>query len=129
MPLLVLVLLAGIGFLLYTRSQEVFCVSIRDGRLLLVRGECPHALLQDIADVMERAGVQRATVRAIKTSGGSRLVTDGVDDGVGQRLRNVFGAHPVHLRRSPDTTGARRNLGQVLGITWLAWALVGRSER
>lgn len=129
MPILVVLLLAGIGVLIYTRSQELFCISVRNGRMLVVRGDCPHALLQDIADVLDRAGVQRATIRAMKSQDGSRLVASGIDDGVAQRLRNAFGVHPVHLRRSPDTTAARRNLGQLLGITWLAWALVGRSGR
>jgi hypothetical protein len=41
-----------------------------------------------------------------------------------QRLRNVFGIHPVQKLRAAPPIRAK-NLGQVLGIAWLAWMFLG----
>lgn len=111
-----------VGYIVFTRVNEIFCLSVRNGRVLLVRGTCPNALSHDLEDVMRRANVQRATIRAVKAEGHARLVTSGVDDGVAQRCRNAFGTHPIHQLRS-ETSDRRRNLGQILGFAWLAWLL------
>jgi hypothetical protein len=111
-------------FVYSSRRDELFVISVRNGRLLLVRGHCPNPLFHDLEDVVHRAGVQRATIRAVKSDEHSRIVADGVDEGVAQRLRNAFGAHPIHLRRAPERSEERRNIGQWLGIAWLAWMLV-----
>ncbi len=105
-----------------SRANELFLLSVREGEVLLVRGRIPVSLRQDIADVVKRAGVQRASLRAVRSQRSSRLVVHGVDEGTAQRLRNVFGVHPIQRLRAaplPD----RRNLGQVLGFVWLAWLL------
>lgn len=126
-----LLLAIGVGALvawwIYERSIELFCISVRDGRCLVVRGRIAGNLLDGIADVAARQRVRRATIRAVKGEHHARLVARGVDDGTLQRLRNVFGTHPVQkLRTAPVAT--KRNLGQLLGVTWLAWLLleVGR---
>jgi hypothetical protein len=125
---IVLLLVAlAVAWFVYDRWREIFCVSIRDGRCLVVRGGIGGNLLEGIADVVRRGGVRRGTVRAVKGEHHARLVFAGIDDGTAQRLRNVFGHHPVQkLRAAPLAT--RRNVGQLLGIAWLAWLLaeIGR---
>ncbi len=124
-------LLMGVGGLaawwVVERSREIFCVSVRDGRCLVVRGRINASLLEGLADVAARAKIERGTIRAVKGEQHARLVFRGVDDGTAQRLRNVFGHHPVQKLRSAPLA-AKRNLGQMLGVAWLAWLLleVGR---
>lgn len=102
------------------RMNELFLISVRDGKLLVVRGRVPVKLRQDFADVVKRARVRRGTIRAVRESGHSRLTTSGLDEGTTQRLRNTFGTHPVQrLQAAPLVK--KRNLGQYLGFAWLAW--------
>lgn len=125
---LALVLGLGVGWLVMDRIGEIFCISVRDGRCLVVRGRIGGNLLEGIADVVRRAGVKRATIRAVKGEHHARLALRGIDEGTGQRLRNVFGTHPVQkLRQAPLAT--KRNLGQLLGVAWLAWLLVALGRR
>lgn len=112
-------------YLVFVRGNEIFFVSIRDGRALLVRGRIPPSLFTQIADVARRAGVRNASVQAHKGDGRARLTTSGFGEGDAQRLRNVFGLHPIHALRAAPLRRPE-NLGQVLGIAWLAWMFVGR---
>jgi hypothetical protein len=124
--LLMLVLIAVLLFIFVVgpRLNELFLISIRDGELLVVRGRVPTALLQDIAEIATRHAVEQATVRALRGRDGARLATSGLDDGVAQRLRNSFHLYPVSkLAAAPLIE--ERNLGQVMGIVWLAWMLRG----
>ena len=116
------VLAALFFFVLVPRMNELFLVSVREGEVLVVRGRVPAALLHDIADVVRRARLRRGTIRAVRESGHSRLVTSGIDDGTTQRLRNTFGTHPIQrLQAAPVVS--QRNVGQLLGFAWLAWLL------
>ena len=111
-------------FLLAGRLNEIFFVSVRRGRCLVVRGRIPGALLEGLSDVAQRSRIERGTIKAVRGDGHARLVMRGIDEGTSQRLRNVFGTHPVQkLRAAPVAAG--RNLGQILGVAWLAWLLVG----
>ncbi len=112
-------------YLIFIRGNEIFHVSIRNGRALLIRGRIPPSLFTQIADVARRAGVRDATVTAHKGDGRARLTTSGFGEGDAQRLRNVFGLHPIHALRAAPLRRPE-NLGQVLGIAWLAWMLAGR---
>jgi hypothetical protein len=122
--IVIVAVIAGAWWFL-SRANEIFCVSVRQGRMLVVRGRVPVALLHDIEDVVRRARVQRATIRAVSTQSHARLVTSGLDEGTAQRLRNVFGHHPIQKLRAAPVPG-QRNIGQLLGIAWLAWLFVGR---
>jgi len=112
-----------VGLLVLDRMGEIFCISVRDGRCLVVRGRIGGNLLEGLSDVVARAKIRRATIRAVKGEHHARLVFRGIDDGTAQRLRNVFGHHPVQKLRSAPLA-AKRNLGQMLGFAWLAWLLV-----
>lgn len=125
----VLAVAAIAAYVWWSRSQELFCVSIRDGRALAVRGRIPGALLGDFGDAARRAAIRSATIRAVRTERGGRLVVSGaVDAGTVQQLRNVFGTYSVaRLRAAPPIE--RPSLGQVLGIAWIAWWLDGVIRR
>jgi hypothetical protein len=121
---LLLVAVIVIGVVAWaTRASELFCLSVRNGRVLVVRGRIPGGLLSDIRDVVGKPSVARATIRAVKQEHGARLVVSGgIDEGRAQRLRNIFRLYPVsNLRAAPVIE--KPTLGQVLGIAWLAWLL------
>lgn len=124
--LLVCIAIALIGYFLW-RANEIFCVSVRHGRVLLVRGRIPPSLLHDIEDVVRRSNVRRATIRGVAGPHHARIVASDVDEFAAQRLRNVFGTHPIQKLRGAKLP-TTRNLGQLLGIAWLAWLFVGRKD-
>ncbi len=110
------------------RHDELFKLSVRDGRVLVVGGRAPARFVGDVRDIVERARVSRATIRAVKTERGGRLILSGdLDEGTAQRLRNVFGlTTAAQLANAPAIKNP--TLGQVLGVAWLAW-LLDRSMR
>lgn len=126
MSFLVIVAFVVIVLWASARANELFRLSVRDGRVLVVRGRIPVGLLSDIRDVVSKPPVAHATIRAVKESNAARLVVGGaVDPGRAQRLRNVFGLYPIaSLRAAPPL--ARPTWGQILGIAWLAWLLERR---
>jgi hypothetical protein len=131
MTLLLLFVFGFVGcalFAFFTRIDEVFTVSLRGGRALVIRGRIPQGVLNELCEVLEQQGVKRATVRGLKAVGHTRLVARGVDGDCQQRLRNVFGLHPISKGLSPSVAAHDRNLGQRLGWTWLSWLLFNKSK-
>lgn len=120
--------LAVLALWWFTRTGELFCISVRGGRLLVVRGRAPSGFTAEARAIIARAHVKRGTIRALRTERGGRLVVSGaIDEGTGQRLRNLFALYPAaQLRKAPAI--ARPTLGQLLGIAWLSW-LLDRSAR
>jgi Protein of unknown function (DUF3634) len=122
---MLLLLVAEIGIAVYfwaSRASELFCLSVRNGHVLVVRGRIPGGLLSDIRDVVSKPVVAHATIRAMKQEHGARLAVSGIDEGREQRLRNIFRLYPIsNLRAAPGIQ--KPTLGQVLGIAWLAWLL------
>jgi len=121
LPLLAVIALIAVWWL--TRMRELFMVSVRNGKVLVVRGRVPGAMLHEIAESMSRPRVRRGTIKAYKTETGSRLSFGGdIDEGRQQRMRNVFALYPAsQLRHAPAIQ--RPTLGQLAGIAWLAWLL------
>jgi hypothetical protein len=117
-PILAVALVLGLWW--FSRTREIFVVSVRHGRALLVRGRIPPGLLTDIGAVIASPPVERATIKAVAGEHNARLVTSGLDDGRAQRLRNTFGIRPVARLRAVPTI-AKPTIGQLLGIAWLAW--------
>lgn len=105
----------------FSLHEDLFCLSIRGGRLLIVRGRVPPRFVADVRDILGRARADRVTIRARPTDSGGRLeFTGDLDEGTQQRLRNVFGLIPaVQLRSAPSIQ--RPTLGQRAGVEWLAW--------
>jgi hypothetical protein len=124
-----LALLLGLLALLWFafRSRDICVLSVRRGRVLLMRGGLPQGLLAALAEIVERRGVAKATVRIARDGERGRLSASGLDATALQQARNVLGTYPLprllagHVRRP-------QNLGQRLGIAWLAWWLRAREQ-
>lgn len=122
MPWLLVAVVGGAAILWwFSLKEDLFCLSIRGGRVLIVRGRAPARFVSDVRDLASRARVAQATVRAVRTEHGGRLLfSGGIDEGTQQRLRNVFGLIPaVQLRSAPPIH--RPTPGQRLGVAWVAW--------
>lgn len=104
------------------RARELFVLSARGGKVIVVRGHLPPGLFEALSDVLERSGPRAATVRVHKTEHHARLTASGLDDVTLQRARNVLGTFPLQRLVSADWPRTK-NLGQRLGIAWLAWRL------
>lgn len=104
------------------RASELFMVSVRDGKVLVVRGRLPQSLLNDFHAAVRH--VRRGSIRALLQAGGAQVYASGdIDEGSEQRLRNIFRLYPVARLRAVESDRSSRSLGQVLGIVWLAWLL------
>ena len=132
MPFVVLGLAAvcALVWLVLSRANETFCLSVRDGQCIVVRGHCPPSRLSDIRDVVERRQVERASIRAVRRGGQPALLVSGADEFTAQRLRNTFGTSrwgkTNHQMSDAPRERESRNLGQLLGIAWLAWLFTRR---
>ena len=114
---IVLGLLLLVGYLLWMRKQELFRISIRDGKQTVTRGYVPTGLLSDFGAAVR--GVGQGEVRAHKGEGGARLSFSGqIDVGVAQRLRNIFGLYPTARLRAPHID-KRRAVSDAFNLAWL----------
>jgi hypothetical protein len=128
MLLATIAVLGVLGLWWFTRTGELFCLSVRRGKLLLVRGRAPGGFTAEARAIVARARVTSGTIRGLKTERGGRLVVSGaIDERTEQQLRNLFSLYPAsQLRKAPAI--AKPTMGQLLGIGWLAWIL-DRSTR
>lgn len=110
----------AVGFWWLARSQELFVLSIRDGRGRLVRGRIPGVLQSDLVEAAAQMRVKRCTVIARRDEPRARLVVRGMTDFEAQRLRNVFQLYPMSALRSAPTPEKGAVL-RWLGIAWLVW--------
>lgn len=121
MGLAVIAVLAVFALWWFSRTRELFYLSVRTGRVLVVRGRVPAALLGEFREILAHPPVRRASVRGLRTERGARLaISGGVDEGRAQRLRNVFGIYPISRLRAAPVIG-KPTVGQIVGIAWLAW--------
>jgi hypothetical protein len=88
--LLAAVVLVAVAFLGLSRANELFVIHVRSGKVRVLRGRVPGALLGDLGDVL--ANVPEATVRVVTSDGRPALAARGrVTSDQLQRLRNVVG--------------------------------------
>jgi hypothetical protein len=94
-----LVLLA-FGYAL-RRANELFALSARRGKLVLLRGRLPQALFADLAEIAGRAQLDDTEIRALSESGAPRLVLRGAPNlAAEQASRNLLGRYTVPQIRS-----------------------------
>jgi hypothetical protein len=126
LPVIAVVVVVGVWW--FSRAGELFYISVRDGKALVVRGRVPVSMLQEFKETVTSPKVKRGSIRAFKTETGGQLTCSGdIDDGREQRMRNTFMLYPAsQLRHAPAIP--RPTLGQLSGIAWLAW-LLDRSSR
>jgi hypothetical protein len=108
-----------------SRARELGVVSVRRGRVLLLRGALPSSLLDALADIGERGQVRSGTIWVLRDGERARLTASGLDEFSLQRARNVLGTYPMTKLLSAPRPRAR-NMGQRLGIAWLGWWLQRR---
>ena len=78
------------------RSNELFVVEVRKGKVRFTRGRIPQRLLDDIADVVRRPRVVSGRIRVVKEGGRPRVQAEGqFDPDHLQRLRNVVGTYDL----------------------------------
>lgn len=123
MMIVLVVVAIAVGVWWLGRASELFYVSVRDGKLLVVRGRVPVGLMQAFAEAVREPVVRRGAIKAWRGDGGGQLGCSGdIDEGREQRMRNAFMLYPASkLRQAPAVQ--QPNLGQVLGFVWLAWLL------
>jgi uncharacterized protein YqjF (DUF2071 family) len=123
----VVIAVVAVGlWVFFERSNELFCLSWRDGQLRLVRGRIPPALKHDLGDALAHMKVARCTVRAKRDERGARLVASGVDDFAEQRLRNILQIFPISQLRSANAPTQNR-VWRLFGFASLLW-LFGRAD-
>ena len=105
-----------LGYWLWVRAQLLFRIQIRDGKQTVTRGYVPMGLLNDFGAAVR--GVKNGEVRAHKAEGGARLSFGGdVDQGVAQRLRNIFGLYPVARLQTPHID-KRKAVSDAFTLAW-----------
>lgn len=121
LPVVAVVVVVGVWWL--SRVGELFYISVRDGKALVVRGRVPVSMLQEFKETVANPKVKRGSIRGFKTESGGQLACTGdIDDGREQRMRNTFMLYPAsQLRHAPAIQ--QPTLGQLSGIAWLAWML------
>jgi hypothetical protein len=121
MLLPILAVLFVVGLWWFTRMGELFYVSVRNGKCLVVRGRVPTSMLQEFAEAVNKPTVKRGAIRAWRTESGGQLRCSGnIDEGREQRMRNTFMLYPMSkMRQAPAI--AKPTLGQLSGIAWIAW--------
>jgi hypothetical protein len=123
MMIVVVVVAIAIGVWLLGRASELFYVSVRDGKLLVVRGRVPVGLLQAFREAVSEPVVRRGAIKAWREASGGQLGCSGdIDEGREQRMRNAFMLYPASKLRQAQMVD-KPNFGQVLGVVWLAWLL------
>jgi hypothetical protein len=117
MTVVIVVALLVVLYLLFARGHELFWVSVRSGKVNVVRGYVPPGLLRDFRSALRQ--VQSAEIRAHKAGGGARLRFSGkLDDSVAQQLRNIFGLYPISKLSAPQID-KRQMVSDAFTIGWL----------
>jgi hypothetical protein len=94
--LLLLVLSIGVWLWAVDRETTLFVVRVKEGRLTHVRGRIPPRVLDEIRDVVARASVRKARIKAFVRDGRPTLRLSGeFDPNFLQVLRNVVGQYSV----------------------------------
>jgi hypothetical protein len=86
------------------RANELFALRWQAGKLKVVRGRIPQALLGDIRDVLRDCGAPPAELRGVVEDGRAviRLRAQDLPSQVNQRLRNTISLWPVaKIRNAP----------------------------
>jgi hypothetical protein len=85
------------------QASILFTVTVRDGKVVRVRGRIPPRLMGEIKDIVARAGVTQAKFRATSRDGQPILHFEGeMDPNLAQQMRNVVGQFTVGQIRTGE---------------------------
>lgn len=91
-----LVVFATLAWLVVRRANQLCELRVEGGRCRLAAGRAPPALVDEVDDIVKRAGVETATFRIVVESGEPRLLSNpAVSDAVIQRIRNCVGQYRI----------------------------------
>lgn len=94
MSFLVITLLIAVIFWWYSRANEIFRISVHNGKIVKLHGKIPTSLLEDFRGIVAQPVVSNATIYAYHNQVSFQLSISGVEDkNQEQRLRNVFYLH------------------------------------
>lgn len=129
MKALAIVALIAVGLAAYwwlRRQRELVVLSVRHGKMLVVRGQASSSMLQDFAAALKNT--ERGEVEVLREDRGAQLYADGdIDEFLEQRLRNILRIHPAAAFRAPAQK-EKTTLVRLLGFVWLAWFFNDRSS-
>ena len=108
------------------RANELFCVSSRRGKTLVVRGALPESLCGALEGALRHPSPDQALVKGFSSDDELRLTVTGVEGAQEQRVQALFAAYPFDLPAWPRATN--RTWWQVVGFVWLAWWMQERDE-
>lgn len=95
-PLLVIVGALACVYLAARRHITVCVAEVTNGKIRVTRGGLAPAILADLADVLARPPVPRATLRVVRAGGLAKLTVQGIVSAAQtQQLRNVIGSVPL----------------------------------
>jgi hypothetical protein len=94
---LVVIVVALAGLWMAARRQITICVAeVTDGHLHIKQGGLAPGILADLADVLARPRVPRATLRIVRAGRLAELTVNGsMPAAQVQQLRNVIGSVPL----------------------------------
>jgi hypothetical protein len=93
-------MLLAFGYAL-RRANELFALTARAGKLVLLRGRLAPVLFSEFAEIAERERLDGAEIRVLSESGVPRLVLRGAPNpALEQAFRNVLGRYPVSQIRA-----------------------------
>jgi len=106
MPLALSLILLLLGIPLVValmRANELFLVRVREGRVRVVRGRIPQALLNDFAEILRDPPMENGSLRGVVEDRRLRIYPEGeLSEGQKQRIRNVVAGWPVaKIRNAP----------------------------
>ena len=95
-----LVLLSAFAWAL-RRANELFCVAVHGGKLIVLRGRLPPALFSELSDIVARERGAQGEIRVVSESGIPRLSFHGATaPALEQAARNVLGRYNVSQIRT-----------------------------
>ena len=91
-----LVVVAIAAWLLIRRANQLCELRVENGRCRLAAGRAPANLVDEVDDIVKRAGVEVATFRVVVESGEPRLLPNpAVSEAVNQQIRNCVGQYRI----------------------------------
>lgn len=109
-----------------SRAHELYCVSVRGGRSLVVRGSLPASTQKEVDQVFAGSPSDQVLIRAFDREGVVQLTVTGASDDETRRLERLLeGLGPDEL---PPPLPWQKSWWRFLGFVWLAWWMDGRDR-
>lgn len=122
-------MIAGIGLLVLlvvvftlltalSRAHELYCVSVRDGRSLVVKGGLPASTQNELDRIFAGSESTDVVVRAFEREGEIRIEVVGATDSEVRRLEGLLGG--LGSEDLPPVLPRDRTWVKTLGFVWLS---------